>query len=330
MNAPEVSVVMPVFNAAPFIREAVESVLGQTLRNFELIIIDDGSTDESWRIIQSIRDERIHSFQNEKNLGAGKTKNRGIENARGEFIAFLDADDIAMPERLETQAAFLKARSEIDLVATASDVISSDRIVLNCPLREEMDPVRLKTGLLFDNPIIQSSVMLRRASLKGAAFRSEYEPAEDYDLWVRLSQSARMVILAGVLVHYRSHAHGISSRRRGQMRDVVLKIVREQLGRLQLLPSDEQLQMHVDFQSGMTPAMESLPQTETWLKTICEANERHQIYDPIVLEKIIHERWTAFSGAAERIQRGRAPWRRFARGLRNLLLPAKSNVENNV
>ena len=118
MSAPKISVIMPVFNAAPFVSAAIGSVLAQTCPDFELIIVDDASTDGSREIIAGFGDERIHKIWQEENLGAAYAKNTGLVVARGEFIAFLDADDIAFPGRLAAQLDFLQGHPDISILGS--------------------------------------------------------------------------------------------------------------------------------------------------------------------------------------------------------------------
>ncbi|MGB8355037.1 MAG: glycosyltransferase [Chthoniobacteraceae bacterium] len=313
---PRLSVIMPVFNAAPYLREAVQSVLDQTFRDFELIIVDDGSTDESREIAQGIDDGRIRIFYNGENLGAAAAKNLALEKARGEFIAFLDADDVALPHRFEAQCSFLGTHPDVSLVASCVEVIDAEGALHGRFLFEEMSSSRLCAKLLFYNPIAQSSVMLRSSCLTGMTFRSECEPAEDYDLWATLSQTARMVVLEDVLVHYRSHPEGISRRKEMRMEDSVVRIASEQLGRLGISPSGDQLKIHRDFSRNFSATPRSLSRAEAWLGEIREANARLLVYDSTALEEVVSGRWADFVEAMESLRRSHAPWRRLARGVR--------------
>ena len=110
---PKISVVMPAYNAENYIREAIDSILAQTFRDFEFLIIDDGSTDHTVEIIRSYSDSRIRLYQNERNMGVAATLNRGLDLARGEYIARMDADDISLPERFAKQAAYMDAHPDV-------------------------------------------------------------------------------------------------------------------------------------------------------------------------------------------------------------------------
>src|SRR5262245_55227910 len=111
-ESPKVTVVIPVYNREKYVAAAIESILAQTFSNFELLVIDDGSTDGSREVIQSFRDLHVHLVCNETNLGIPRTRNRGIQRAHGEYLAFLDSDDWAYPERLGKQVAFLDSHPE--------------------------------------------------------------------------------------------------------------------------------------------------------------------------------------------------------------------------
>ena len=219
-STPMVSVIMPVYNAERYLAEAVESILNQTFADFELITIDDCSTDGSLAILKSFADKvkRMHVLENERNLGVTPTLNRGLANARGELIARMDADDISLPDRLEKQFAFLQAHPEIGLVSADAVAIDAE----GCAIPEEFalisEPGYIKWLLHFTCPITHPAVMGRKALFEQAGgYDPEILYAEDYDLWQRMSQFTCLSNLPDVLIKKRAHAQTIGVTRRDTM-----------------------------------------------------------------------------------------------------------------
>ena len=189
ISRPLVSVILPVYNGAVYLREAIESILDQSYANFELIIINDGSRDDSERIIKSIPDARIRYYCQE-NQGLPATLNRGIELSRGEFIARQDQDDISFPQRLERQVEFLETHPRCGMLGTWAEIWVND-VRTDRAHRHPADNVTLQYSLLFNNPFVHSSVMIRREVFERVGLycndRSR-QPPEDYELWSRVSR----------------------------------------------------------------------------------------------------------------------------------------------
>ena len=204
---PRVSVVLPVFNAEPYLGDAVESLLGQTLRDFELIVIDDGSTDGSRGILEGFaaRDNRVRLVVRE-NRGLAATLNEGIQRTGADSVAIMNADDVALPERLAKQADFLDAYPGIAAVGSQIRLMRHDgRLGPTTSL--PTSPAQVCTFLRKASPLAHPVVMFRRqAVLAVGGYRPQMEPAEDYDLWLRLAEHHDLANLPDVLLYYRLHA----------------------------------------------------------------------------------------------------------------------------
>ena len=201
---PIVSILMPVYKTAPYLREAVDSILSQTFTDFELIVLDDCSPDNAEEILDNYTDPRIVRYKGEKNAGLSNVLNVGIGMARGKYIARMDSDDLSMPERLQIQVDYLEAHPDIDLVSVGMQLFGAKEEVW---LREQ-DPEKVKIIALFHSPILHASSVWRKDSFEkhGLRFRQEMVPAEDYDLWTRaLVKGLRLVNLRQVLYKYRIH-----------------------------------------------------------------------------------------------------------------------------
>jgi glycosyltransferase involved in cell wall biosynthesis len=205
MNKPLVSVAMPAYNAENYIAAAIESILGQSFRDFELIIIDDGSTDDTLRIINkySETDERVVVLKNDRNLGVNRTMNKGIEAARGKYIAIMNADDISLPERLEKEVRFLEENSEVGIVGGAMVVVNATGRVLGDRCYYTRDE-EIRKHIFRFSPFSHPTVMIRRTILdKSGLYDPHYESASDYELYFRIGLHAKFANLEDKLIKYR-------------------------------------------------------------------------------------------------------------------------------
>lgn len=211
-DGPLVSVVMTVYNGEPWTAEAVESVLGQTFTDFELVVIDDGSTDATADVLRGYRDERLRVICQSR---AGQTAalNRALRLARAPLLARMDADDVALPRRLERQMEFLAAHPEVGLLGTAGHEIAPTGKIVRT-LTPPTDDHAIRRTLIRRNPFIHTSVMFRRALLDTVGeYDESFSVAQDYDLWLRMSRRTRLATLAEPLVSRRLTPGQLSSAR---------------------------------------------------------------------------------------------------------------------
>lgn len=200
----KVSVIMTVYNAEKYIKAAVDSITSQSFKNFELIIVNDGSTDRSMEIIKSYRDERIVLLDNVCNRGIPFTRNRALQAAKGEYIAVLDSDDIASPRRLEKQVQFLDMHPDIGVVASRINFIVDEKII-----KKKRLPYKYmisNSELPFRNRISNSSSMFRKRLVDkhNIHYNNQLFAGEDYDFWVQLSKYTFIAILEEPLTFYRT------------------------------------------------------------------------------------------------------------------------------
>lgn len=226
---PRVSINIATYNRGNFIREAIESVLAQTFIDWELIIVDDASTDNTKEIIAPyLADPRIKYFRNEKNLNISLTRNRGLQESRGEFVAILDSDDLwCDKEKLSKQVAFLDANPDYGLVGTG--VIKID------PTGKEIDKYQnplsdgeVRRQILSRNTFAHSSVLYRRQIALDLGL---YDPAlnaiEDYDLWLKIGQKWHFANLPALSLKYRVHSSNISLLDRQRLMKINLDLVKK-------------------------------------------------------------------------------------------------------
>jgi hypothetical protein len=214
MSSPTVSVVMSVFNGEKFLSETIDSVLNQTFRDFEFVIVDDGSTDATADILSKyvIRDGRIRVLREGKK-GRAASLNLGISLASGKYVANTDADDLAMPGRLEEQVAFMERNPEVGVLGCAFELITDSGDVSDI-IRHPLEDSQIRSAMLHYDPICHSSAILRKDVVRASGgYRSTFEPSEDYDLWLRMSERSRLANLPNVLVRYRLHGNQLSVRK---------------------------------------------------------------------------------------------------------------------
>lgn len=210
---PLISVVLPVFDAERYVTAAVESVLGQTVGDFELILINDGSRDGSATILDGFaaRDERVQVVHQE-NRGLIETLNRGVSLARGRYLARMDADDISPADRFEKQLTCLERRPEIAVLSGAAQYID-DEGPLPYFVRQPLDPAAVKNALSTSSCVIHAAAMMRLDALRAVGgYRRAFVHAEDYDLWLRLVERADLANLPDVLLYIRLHQEQVSEK----------------------------------------------------------------------------------------------------------------------
>ncbi len=240
---PRVTVVMPVYNAERYVAEAVESILGQSFGDLELIAIDDGSTDGSRAILERIAagDGRLRLISR-PNTGYSVALNEGLALARGEFVARMDADDVALPRRLEVQIEHLRRNPECVAVGSRVLLIDADGAAL-CPFGDRLTHEEIDGAHLSDiggSAIVHPSVTIRRGALKiVGGYRSELEPAEDVDLFLRLAEVGRLANLPEILLEYRRHASAVGYGRRWSQERAIRQAIRNARRRRGLVEEPE-------------------------------------------------------------------------------------------
>ncbi len=219
MTPPVVTVLLPVYNGERYLAAAIDSVLRQTFADFELLVIDDGSTDGTAAILAGCRDPRLVAVRNERNLGLVATLNRGLALARGELVARLDADDVADPARLERQVERFRRDPDLAALGTGIVYIDADGQRTGTPARQAQGPVFLRWRLLRGTCVYHPTLMLHRGrAAQDAHYAAEFTHAEDYELLLRLSRGHRIDNLPDLLVAQRLHAGSVSARFRGEQR----------------------------------------------------------------------------------------------------------------
>ncbi|MBU5636449.1 glycosyltransferase [Geomonas sp. Red69] len=296
---PKVTVLMPVYNGELFLREAIDSILAQSFAEFELLVIDDGSSDASAAIAASYADSRLRLIQNGANLGLIETLNRGIELARGEYILRMDCDDVSLPERLRKQVDFMDRFPEVGVCGVwYLEFGPKLRRITRCAADHES----IRCGTLFNPVVGHPSVILRRKLLleHGLRYDPAYRHAEDYQLWSQALQHCRFANIPEVLLHYRVHPGQVTAQHARQQMEsagrVRLRLIRE----LGIEPDAEEFEIHqvlsaltrpLHFPFQELPAARQLERIDRWLCKLKEANDQRGIYPEPQFSTMLVERW---------------------------------------
>lgn len=205
-----VSVCMAVYNGEKYLREAIDSILNQTYPYFELIIINDGSTDNSENLILSYTDKRIRYLKNDTNKGLIYTRNRALAEVNTKYTAILDCDDVSLPERLEKQINFLEKNTDVAVCGTWGLMINEESKIFGHKIMPEFNPKTVNVEMLFRNQFIHSSVMYQTKIAKDNGGYQAVNGCEDYGLFAKISMTNKLANIPEFLTYYREHEKGIS------------------------------------------------------------------------------------------------------------------------
>lgn len=247
---PKISVVMPAYNAEKYIGESIDSILNQTYGDFEFIIINDGSRDSTKEIILSYSDNRIVYLENEINSGIVVTLNKGLKYATGEYIARMDADDIAVAERLEKQIEFMEKNKDVGVLGTGICIFGED--VQEQARVFTTNPEQLKAELIFNSCIAHPTVMMRSNILKnnGLSYDLEYAGAEDYNLWWKIAKVSRIATIPDLLVKYRIHSSQITKKKDEKYYKMMIKLMEERFSDIGFKSSDIEKKLFMKYCLG--------------------------------------------------------------------------------
>lgn len=275
-DVPLVSVILPCFNGEKYIKECIESVLRQTHTNFELIIINDASTDATAHIIGNVRDKRITYVRNEENTGIVKSLNRGVNLAKGKYIARIDADDAMHAERLEKQLEYLEANADVAMVGSAHFVIDQYSKMISL-VQYPLTDAEIKALSFFRNPFSHPTVMIRAATLKKQKYSTRYPFCEDYYLWFNISKKWRVANLPDCLTYYRIHDANISRKNLKLQQQSVLQLLSDQLDKLGVGHSAGELATHAAICFGYGKKIFAVPEkikeAKLWIDKVLQAQQ---------------------------------------------------------
>lgn len=281
---------MTLYNKGPWVEEAVHSVLAQTFPDFELLVVDDASTDDGPARVKSIADPRIRLLESPVNTGRAAAANRGYDAARGEYIAVLDADDLMHPERLAKQVAFMDAHPDIGLSGTASQAIGNEDRIGRWPATDEV----CRAKLLFGDPALYPSTIIRRSIVEKHHLRCNAEwlhPGMDYLFLLSFHPFTSYANLPDVLMYYRM---GDNNMRHG--RDPVTvkgRIIREVFRRFDLPLTEEQLVLQLALHDLIRTPFDTMQvkKLHAWTARLAGMNRERGLFPRDLFEAELQHRW---------------------------------------
>lgn len=287
------TVLMPVYNGEKYLGLAIDSILNQTYSHFEFLIINDGSTDHSEKIINAYNDPRIIYIKNETNKGIVTTLNIGIEMSRGKYIARMDADDIAQPNRLEMQLNYVLSNPKCKLCGTRAIAINDNGEEVY-KLKRPFSNDEIKVQHLFRNSFIHPTVLIDVEVAREFKYSSNYEYSEDYYLFSQIALNYSVANLQDPLLYYRIHADNITSKKQQEMNISEMKTMSYLLSNLfGEKASEEAISIHHSF---LTRVFKNIPlhKIEAHLIKIKAANKIKQLYDKELLAVMLQSEWFNF------------------------------------
>lgn len=308
LNSPKISVILPVYNAAQHLREAIDSVLSQTFTDFELIIINDGSTDRSDEIINSFSDSRIVRINHASNRGLIATLNEGLDLARGECIARMDADDLCLPDRFKEQLIWLETHSDTAVLGTFFYQFDGRKRRL-IVLPETQDEVRAE--MVFRCPLAHPTVMMRASVIRSESYRydTDFMHAEDFELWSRIGKRYPIANLAIPLLKYRIHPAQVSNRFAEIKNENRRRIMLRELKELGVENPGARVDLHDRLARGDSMCdINGLQEAELWLKELLKANAKSGVIEQRAFQRTVCKVWIrAISNSGAGVK----AWRKF-------------------
>ncbi len=293
MKSPKVTVLMSVYNGEKYLKDAIDSILSQSYSDFEFLIINDGSTDSSEKIILSYSDKRVRLVNNEKNIGLVNSLNKGLEISSGEYVARMDCDDICLNNRLSVQVKFMDQHPSVGASGSYYNLmLNGKKAIADFPLKSD----EIKCFMIFNSPIAHPSVIIRKSviSKNNLKYRSEYIHAEDYDLWSQLSEVSDLANVSDVLLNYRVHENQITSNEKlvSQKNESLTGIRSRHLKMINIVPSTEEMKIHHLISDGRkASSTQELMDSEVWLKKMLLQIRNDKKFDSNSFDKIVLERW---------------------------------------
>ena len=282
MTGPNITILMAVYNGAPFLRDAIDSIFAQTYPHFELLVVNDGSSDSTADVLQSYSDPRLIVITNERNLGLVASLNKGLDLARGELVSRMDADDLCLPERLEKQFLFLKGNPRVGLCGTWFRTFGAKRPTIVHPPQHSDD---IAARLFYESPIGHPTVMFRRGlfAQQGLSYKNDLPYVEDYELWTRAAEVTELANIPEVLLEYRYHEAQVSSQKQVMQRQNVDKIRLRQLNKIYPQASEVECTTHLSILANESSGERQLEpsEVEAWLLKLIALNESRASRFPI-------------------------------------------------
>ncbi len=286
------SIVMPVYNREKYINISIKSILSQTFKDFEFIIVNDGSTDKTEEIIKNFDDKRIVLLNNKQNKGIVYSRNKGLASARGKYIGMFDSDDIAYPNKFEEQIKFIEENPEFGMVGSWVRHIDENGKIMKSKWKLNAKHKFIPAIMLFRNYFVQSTVVIRREAIPIGAYTKGYDVVEDSKMWFEVSLKYKVANIQKYLLYYRIHSNNISEPENKKPDNDLQKLFKYIFSELDIEMTDEDFRIHYLIKNkDKIKKINDLKLIECWLLKILKQNIKLKKYNKRILQKIVFNRW---------------------------------------
>jgi glycosyltransferase involved in cell wall biosynthesis len=288
---PSVSVVVPAYNVSKYVEATLSSLAVQTFRDFEVIVVDDASTDDTVALVERWDDPRLRLLRHTTNEGVASARNTAFNHARGKYIALLDPDDVAFPDRIARQVEELNSDLLLGMVGASDAVMDEAGVATGRIWRHPTDPIEANVGMFFDNSFSTSTLMIRAEALAG----KRYLPmriSEDYEFNARIAREWKVKNLKGPLVWRRKRRDGLTATMPSQMLQSNRRIIREHLDILAVQPTEREIELCLHLgKHHLVSTLGLLDEIDDWLTRLCNANETCGRFVGAKFNSIIARQW---------------------------------------
>lgn len=298
MNNSVISVILPVYNCSDFVSNSVNSILNQTFEDFELLIIDDASTDNTYEIVGALDDPRIRIIKKPENTGYTNSLNMGIEMANGKYIARMDGDDFSYPQRFQKQIQFFNSNPDAIVCGTNYKFMNSHE-VNNHPSSPEEVRVHLLAGCYVAHPTVmfKKEVLLKN----NLRYNPEFEPAEDYNLWVEMSRYGQIGNIPEVLLDYRTHINQVSQKFSGRQQRYTDHARLKMVSYLVPEMTKEQKSIHLSLVNPFASKRPEIWKMKKWVSSLKNANVEKGVFEQKILEDFLDQKLGEYISARKKI-----------------------------
>lgn len=288
---PKISIILPVYNAKLYLQATLDSLYRQTFTDFEILAINDGSSDTSTEILSQQSDSRLRVLNNDGNQGLAFSLNRALSEARGEYIARMDSDDLSHPDRLQKQLTFMALHPEVDICGSSIELVDEVGHIyrqVDYPLTDEA----IKATMIFRSPLVHPSVMFRRALLNNKNLYYRDIAGEDYDLWSRLLPNITFANCPEYLLAYRAGvgrgSHEVKLETQEESKKVQIKLLTSYF----FEPSADEAYLHHDlFRYPETYNQENINHYYHWLLKLQKTNRQKKVFANKIFRQTLAEQW---------------------------------------
>jgi len=298
-SRPLVSILLPIYNSERYLRDAIESLLDQTYGNLEILaLIEAHNSDSSVELLQSYRDKRIRICVNETKLGLAATLNRGLRLAEGEFVARMDADDIAHSSRIVQQVTLMQRFRRVGLCGTHARLFGDE----NWDFVPSCEPHKIKVEMLFGCPFVHPTVMFRTELIQkySLVYDTSLEATEDYDLWSRCIEKFPVANVGSFLLNYRKHLSAATHRHETRGKSIYRAVMAEQLRAFGMQCSEADVDLHYRVFTRGCSNTDELNAARPWFDRLLEQNKISDRYDRKYFAAYVESRFQEFANQAAR------------------------------